>query len=381
MFFYIGDKNPLKSLNKITDRLFLDDGWLSNQGTWYKGYSTDCVLSESLDAITNGYQPAGKWCVIKDDTVFHPVLRGFPLYTSGNNITNLPIGYSLQPYHQPVVDISLTPAISIDDAADMIGNILLENTINFFKYNDIPQMNVLFSGGLDTLTAWAVLDSYKKDYILNIHLRKPEDKTIQDTLGIVRDYTNDVVEIMSKNHWGYEISSVYNDLNWYVTGYYAEVFHYRDIVALNILANNLGKRVFELATVTDYLYWFLLRKSTIDSYINRPMIRYDNEIDLKQALYKSIFHDYQMWHNGNNMTFSPFFDIRIPLVMLQLSVEDITKNSLNGIIQRRVVERFNPRLLPLLSAYKNEKGVMDNFEKNWASVSPTLSDTVTVNIH
>ena len=64
MFFFIGDNLPLTSLEKVENRLYLDKGWSNTDGIWYKGYSTDCKLADNLDNILQGYQPAGKWCVI-----------------------------------------------------------------------------------------------------------------------------------------------------------------------------------------------------------------------------------------------------------------------------------------------------------------------------
>ena len=69
MFFFVGNESPLKALNKVHDRLYLDDGWsstvISCEMVWYKGYSTDINLSDDISAIvSHGYRPAGKWCVI-----------------------------------------------------------------------------------------------------------------------------------------------------------------------------------------------------------------------------------------------------------------------------------------------------------------------------
>jgi hypothetical protein len=104
---------------------------------------------------------------------------------------------------------------------------------------------------------------------------------------------------------------------------------------------------------------------------------YDQE-QLMKFLYSTIFYDHQYWHIDNNMTFSPFADIRIPQTIHRMSVEDITLNSTTGLIQRKIVERFNPQLLSLLSDYKNEKDIWGNFNKNWSSI--TLDPNVKINL-
>jgi hypothetical protein len=199
MFFYIGNSSSILALKKVTDRLYVDEGWNQVDNIWYKGYSTDCILSEQLSDIINGYQPAGKWCVIHNEKVYHPVLRGFPLYrTEDNSLTNLKFDNSTDVYYnEPIIPV-VQKTISLDEASEIIGDILLENTINFYKYNKINEMNVLYSAGLDTLTRWAVLDYHTKDYTLNIHLPNNNDNTFYKRLGRLREYDNDLTEKVSK---------------------------------------------------------------------------------------------------------------------------------------------------------------------------------------
>jgi hypothetical protein len=376
MFFYIGSTCPMQSMNKVADRLFLDNGWNFKDNIWYKGYSVDCALADSLLDILDGYQPNGKWCVIHDEVVYHPVLRGFPLYRYNGEQTNLALeGFDVVTYKEP--DITDNSLITLDDAATIIGDILLENTVNFYKYNNVSEMNVLFSAGLDTLTSWAVLDSYTKDYALTAYIPKANDTTLYAFLGRIREYQSDLVDFVSSKHWGYDVSSLYTDVNWYLTGYYAETYQYRDGEAINALANYQGKRIDELAKETDYLYWFLKRPTVVAKYKDSRM-QFETDEALKKFLYSTIFYDHQNWHIDNNMTFSPFADIRIPQTIHRMSVEDIILNCTTGLTQRKIVERFNPQLLSLLSDYKNEKDIWGNFNKNWPSIK--LDPNVKINL-
>jgi hypothetical protein len=377
MFFFIGDTSPLTSLVKVDTGLYLDKGW-SNQGSiWYKGYSTECKLSDNLQSILQGYQPAGKYCVINNNKVYHPTLRGFPLFRLNNNLTNLKLdGYDI--LHDTLLPTVHTNNLSLDEASTIIGNILLENTQNFFKYNDIEKINVLYSGGLDTLTSWAVLDNVSKNYTLEVYVPKEADKflSLYHKIGRIREYTSDLIEKISKDYWGYGISSCYTNTNWYLTGYYAEVIQFRDAEAITALANYKNKYIDELAKPHEYLYWFL-KRPILDKY-KKTMLTFNDDLSLKKYLYNTIFVDHQMWHFDNNLTFNPFFDIRITDVMMQLSIDDIIINAMNGTIQKNIVKRFNPQLLSILSDYKNEKSVFGNFRKNFSSIK--LDDDVKVNL-
>lgn len=377
MFFYIHDKCPINALKEVTQGVFLDKGWSKHKDIWYKGYSTDCKLSESLYDIIQGYEPRGKWCVIYNKEVYHPTFRGFPMYiTEDDALTNIKFdGSSTCLYTEDEPDVE--SILSMEEASMIIGDILLENTINFYKYNNIPEMNVLFSAGLDTLTSWAVFDHYTKNYNLTAYLPKEGEYTLHKFLGRIREYESDLVDKVSNDYWGYDVSSCFKKTNWYLTGYYAEVIQFRDGEAINALANYQGKKIEQVANETDYLYWFLKRPNIVERYKNSNL-QFATEKHLKDYLWSTLFYDHQMWHIDNNMTFNPFFDIRIPKTVYRMSIDDITRNAVTGQIQKNIVNRFNPQLLSLCSDYKNEGDIWGNFIKNWPTIK--LDPKVKINI-
>jgi hypothetical protein len=363
MFFYIGDDCPITALTQVEPKLFLDQGWNQKSGIWYKGYSTECVLEDSIYDIVNGYQPAGKYCVICNGEVYHSVLRGFPLYSLGSNKTNIQLsGYDSVIY--PSIPPQSESVLSLHEVSTMIGDILVENTENFYRFNDPVNMTALFSAGLDTLTAWAVIDQVTKNYTISIHLPNFKDRTFLEAMGATRDYTSDLMDTVTKDYWGYHHACFYQKENWNITGYYAEVYTYRDGEAINAIANYHGKRIDELATETDYLYWFLKRPNIVEKYRD-SMLEFSDDDELKKFLWSTIWYDHQMWHLDNNLMFSPFADIRIPKLVNRMSVEDITKNCISGEIQKNIVKRFRPDLYALLSDYKNEKDIWKNFRENF----------------
>jgi hypothetical protein len=363
MFFYIGKESPIASLTQVQENLFLDQGWSESNGIWYKGYSTDCRLSDALVDIVNGYKPAGKWCVIHNAMIYHSVLRGFPIYELEDSKTNIQLE-NYEPVIYPETSPNLGTQLSLDEVSTQIGDILVENTENFYRFNNPINMTALFSAGLDTLTAWAIIDHVTKNYTLSIHVPQAGEFTLLQQLGTEREYQTDLIDKVSADYWGYHHSCFYKKENWNITGYYAEVYTYRDGEAINAIANYYGKRIDKLATEQDYLYWFLKRPNIVEKYRD-SMLEFSNDAELKRFLWSTIWYDHQMWHLDNNLMFSPFADIRIPELVNRMSVEDITRNCVTGQIQRNIVERFRPDLLSLLSDYKNEKSIWKNFNANF----------------
>lgn len=377
MFFYIGKSSPLAALRQVDDHIFLDGGWdstqIQNLKVWYKGYSTECSIRNNLIEITEGYTPQGKWCVITIDQfskskIYHPNIRGFPLFYKDESLTNLKLPEYL-PQNNNLVSTPLTShPISIDDAVNQILDILVNNIQGFYAHNSLETMNVLYSAGLDTLTVWALLDYLEIDYNLDIYVPKQEDITLTQSVNASEDYSSDLIDFVRKNYWGYKILRIYQNKNWNITGYYSERFQLREVDNAVKIANFLDKNIYEIFTPQDYLYMFINREDIKNRITNHKKIHFANEAELKNKLYNSINFDCQIWHIDNTFHFSPFFDHRITDTIMKLSLDDITLNGRQGLIQRKIIEKIRPEFLSLLSDYKNCGDIFSNFRKNWNKI-------------
>ena len=372
MFFYIGKESPVKSLTQVQSNLFLDQGWNENNGIWYKGYSTDGRLVDALTDIVNGYRPAGKWCVIKDNVVYHPSLRGFPITSNGSDYTNLLglpnfelVMYPIN-FETPTVDSH----ISLEEASYQLEEILISNMRDFYKHNDVSNDVVIATAGLDSTAVWAITDVVKKDYTVSIHPRpvpKVFDANVHlNFMGTIREYQSELIDNVS-SHWAYSYINVYNQINWTLSGYYAEVFQFRDGAALNALANYKNKKIDELAEPDNYLYKFLKRPDIRKNFVDKPMLTFTDENDLRKYLWSTLWYDHQMWHIDNNLFFSPFFDIRVPNTVFKMSIDDIYLNAVEGTLQKMIISRCKPELLTTVSTYKNEGELWQNFDENFSS--------------
>lgn len=365
MFFYIGQDCPIKSVSKVAENLFLDKGWSSkivnDVSYWYKGYSTECLLSEHVLDILDGYKPNGKYAVVSENgDIYHPLLRGFPIYTDKEKIkTNIPLDNLIEDSYN-TYKIFRKSNITLEQASIEINQILRENIVNFFRYNKIEKLNVLFSAGIDTLTVWSIVDNLGYDYNLHIHTPKPKNN-----FGTNQEYQSDLIDLCRKKFWGYTMTSCYSQENWYITGFYSERIQLREVTQGHTIANFLGKKLHEVPTNKDYLFYFLQRPSTKVN--NEPT--FTNEQDVLDHCNHSIYYDHQMWHIDNNYHFSPFYDIRIAEIINQLSLDDIVCNALNAVIQKNIITYNRPDFLQLLSKYKNEGDIWANYRKNFNKIN------------
>lgn len=384
MFFYVGKNKPFKTLTTVAENLHLDDGWNYQEHggnpVWFKGYSMESRLETNIAGLllVKEFRPDGKWCAITkangEYELFHPKLRGFDLYNYNDDITNIKFHdaklYPIRNLYQP---LGYDKNDDLDTVARNVGDILEHNIRNFFINNDIEKINVLFSAGLDSLTVWAILDSITKDYNLHFHVPTQEDNTYEKTMGVYREYTNDFIKHVSKMYWGYKITRIQKKPNWFITGFYSERMQMREVNNAHAMANFYGKPLVALLKETDYLFPFL----------NRPENRantaptFKTEEEVKRWCFESVANDNQMWHIDRNYHFSPFYDIRIAQACYKLSLQDMFANAANGIIQRKIIERYNPSFLQLLANYKNARDIWANFRENYSKI--VLDPRVTIN--
>lgn len=355
----------------MSDTLYLDDGWEESNGAWYKGYSLDGKLSESISDIVNGARPNGIWCVILNGVVYHPKLRGFPLFTNGVEYTNLPkfdrtnSAYTLIPQTSPYAAVDREKLISLDDAAEKVAAILVDNSTNFVKFNSYPSVTVLYSGGIDSATTWAAFGKASDTYQFKI----------SNPVSFTRAYSSLLLEYL-KNHWGYRMTSTFNE-SCYTTGFYSEVMQFREVSSSLILAAYLKANNKDVSlSSTDYLYHFMKRDSVAANAHKFTTVA-ATEAELFAMLFGTTLYDYQMWHIDNNIHFSPFYDIRIPEVMAQLSVDDLYLNCKTAIVQRKVIALLEPHILSLVADFKNAGDVFTNYRKNF-NKETMLPSTVTM---
>lgn len=364
MFFYIGKDCPIKSVNKVADNLFLDKGWkcknIDGINYWYKGYSTECVLEDSISYIIGNNKPTGKWLVISENKdLYHPELRGCPVYKDDSGIkTNIPLP-NLDADSYSTTNIHKFTNLSLEEASKYINEILEENIKNFLNYNKIEKLNVLFSAGIDTLTVWSIVDNLGLDY--NLHITTPK---VNNIFGVKQEYESDLIDLCRQNFWGYKMTSCYLKENWYITGFYSERVQLREVSQGHVIANYMGKKLYNIPNKEDYLYYFLQRPDCKEN--NYPT--YDNEKDVLNWCNGSVFYDHQMWHIDNNYHFSPFNDLRITEVMNQVSLTDIVSNALNATIQKNIIKYNRPDFLQILSQYKNAGNIWANYKKNFSKI-------------
>lgn len=349
MFFYIGKNCEL--LVQVDDNLYLDKGWSKKGNVYYKGYSCECSIGESIDDIIHGYKPNGIWAVIYNNHVYHSTLRGFPLYQKDKDFTNIP---NLENFNIVYDDLNWTldyNELSIVEVTEKVLSVLTENINGFAKFNN-EKLKILLTGGLDSTVVWALA----KD-LQGIELVKTPHKT--------RTYTSDLINHLNKNHWAYNIIDIIDKKVFNLTGFSAEVMTMRGYDVFNMLCQKNQTNLYDILDENDYMYHFLHRKKLKQHLSEKVKVLEDWRL----SLLKTLEVDYYIWHLDNNFHFVPFYDKRIPEICVRLSYNNLLENCRNGIIEREIIKKINPKFLSLISQYKNYGNVFENLDKNFKTIN------------
>lgn len=342
MFFYIG--NSCNLLNKVSDNLFLDDGWKVIDNIYFKGYSTDCVLKNSIYDIVNGYEPNGIYCVIKDNKVYHSKRVSFPIYSNGDYITNLESNNS---FISNIGKYVPTKSYTLSQAVSIIKEILIENTICFLKYNNI-ELNLKVTGGIDSVTLLSILEFLNVPYHLHMTGRDYTATTQHEWLKIDSDYQSNLIDVARKRYWGYYIYDFKKQENWLITGYMGDEALLRGPHQIFRIANYHGKTIKDIIKENQYHYYYFQRSK--NGYYLDLMQEIKN---YKVDIFQNFINDFQFWHLDNNYGFSPYDDVRILETVLGMSDTNILLNGLDAVIQKQIIDETTPYALSLLDDYKN----------------------------
>jgi hypothetical protein len=73
-----------------------------------------------------------------------------------------------------------------------------------------------------------------------------------------------------------------------------------------------------------------------------------------------VINDWQHWHLGNTLTWTPLRDLEIFKLLLRLPTDLATAQIMNSDISQQLIEKNSPGLTALISDQKNTGNVMNN---------------------
>lgn len=377
MFFYISkqEKHNFPYNHKTKNFVIsLDEGWtkcqIDDKIIWHKGYLDVGILSDCINDIINESSPtySGNFCVIKVDkygvSIYSDKTRSFPIwYNRLYGITNLTnIGQicwadsyisinnaMVLTYNtfDAIGDISAEP-VTLEYVINAIDNKLQFKVSQFCSNQTVP-LRVFLSGGADTTLLYSYIQKYSTNYELIKYNHTDHDFFYLKNHGTLKDY------------WGYQQIHHWIEPCVLASGAPGDEFTLRNPRTADILLRYHGTSFIEIMNDPGLIN-SLNYQTFLKYYNNWNPIKCSTGtlIDSIKECCNIHLNDWQHWHIGNTLTWTPFRDLEILKLIARLSLDDLKDQLMNSKIQLELIQRNNPNLLTYMSTNKNFSNYLEN---------------------
>jgi hypothetical protein len=364
MFFHIADQHQenypchwqLGSFCVSTD-----SGWqLKQVGTaqvLYKGYADRAELTDLLLGIVLQTTPhvLGNFCamVLVDGTLSIQTdrYRSFPIYIGDHSVNNL-IPTSRTAWTDSMITIHSDLAVT-ENKFDVIGNIgsaistvdqidelLIDKIQKFLSHNQLP-LRVFLSGGVDTLLLYSYVRRLGAKYEMTWNLHTDLDEF----------YLANSSDI--KKNWGYRQIHHWQTPCVLTSGTPGDEFMLRSPTTANQYLLSHGTSIPEQLQ----LHPNCLHRDYFSQYTD---LFNSQHAGTAMELCNTVVNDWQHWHLGNTLTWTPFRDLELFKLFLALPYEKALAQIMDSAVSRELIERNVPGLTQVLSDQKNSNNALKN---------------------
>jgi hypothetical protein len=338
-----------------------DLGWqLEQVGTaqvLYKGYADRAELTDLLMDIVLQTTPRmlGNFCamVMVDDTltIQSDRYRSFPIYIGDHSVNNL-IATDRTAWTDSLITVHADLEVT-ENKFDLIGNtelpastidqideLLINKIQRFLSHNQLP-LRLFLSGGVDTLLLYSYVHRLGAEYELVWNLHTDLDEFYLANSGDIKKY------------WGYR-----------------QIHHWQTPC---VLASGTPGDEFMLRSPTTANQYLLARGTSIPEQLTRHhnclhrdyFSQYTELFNSQTSasdieLCNTVVNDWQHWHLGNTVTWTPLRDLELFKLFLSLPYEQALGQIMNSAVSCELIERNVPGLTQLLSDQKNTGNLMRN---------------------
>lgn len=316
----------------------LDPGWTLTETKLYKGLKENQCTINLLDTG------------IEIDTGDK---RAFPVYYNNDNVSNL-INY--ETVYNTNEDLSLfndtvkflkTPHstefknLNLNDCElfDCLYDYLDDKIKNF--ETDSP-IKIFPTGGVDISLLISFILKHKKKYELLTYEYKDMDYFVCHNRSLIG------------NNWAYRDIHYWREPSILLSGTHGDEMMLRLPQHAYMLGKINGENI--LGTLKDnpnlYHSHYYLRSKQQKSYDEVDSLNL-NESQAKDFILGRNSFDYQHWHLGKTLTWTPLNDLTITNIMLNFSYDFLRQQFLDAGISKKLIERNNPQHLKLVSKQKN----------------------------
>lgn len=358
-----------------------DEGWeeyaLNSYFVVYKGYVEGNTILGALDEIIAQTEPTlmGNFCAIVYNTETQTVsiktdrYRSFPLYVGTDIITNLEqqsktiwadglleidSHFNTTETKFNIVGSFDTTPVTVSQAIDTITAILDEKTKNFLEYNTLP-IKVFLSGGVDSLLVYSFLQKFSDKFEFVNYSHVYYDRFwLKNSSSI-------------KKNWAYSQIHHWADPCVLTSGAPGDEFMLRSPVTADLFLKYNGHSISDLLVQKPEClhYDYYSQEKHLKIFREQQAPTCDN---ISEHICNILVNDWQHWHLGNTLTWTPLRDLEIPKILLRVPAEDLVPQIMDSTLSKQIIENNKPGLSKLISDKKNTGNSMSNLADFYDSI-------------
>jgi hypothetical protein len=358
-----------------------DAGWqertVDHCDVLYKGYADSDNLDALLEQIVQQSIPqlTGNFCAIVYDRTQKQLhiksdrYRSFPIYYDGyatsTYLTNLVAGPCVV-YTNGIISVDDNFTVIYTDF-DVVGNLdtflestvdqidqLLSTKIQKFAAQLSAPIKVALTGGVDTMLIYSYLQRYNipHEMVWNFHY---------DIDDFWLDNHHDIVQ-----NWGYRQIHHWRNPSVLMSGTPGDEFTLRGPQTANLYLLHHGTDIPTLLTsiqpASQFEYLSLYKHSELFAQQHQD----HDSTKLTQTVYhelcNNVLNDWQHWHLGNTLTWTPLRDLELFKLFLRLPRTLTQSQIVDSAVSKILIERNAPTLLQAISEQKNSRNYMKNLK-------------------
>jgi hypothetical protein len=376
MFFSIGrsPKINFPNQNQIGDIFInLDEGWrytkIESKRVFFKGYLDFGLLEESINQIILDETPklSGNFCVIIIDQnieIKGSKYRSFPIYYNDQEVTNLvqldkniganciaKFDFDLKPTIETfnILGSITTDTLSFEQSVNLIDSLLSNKIESFLKYNQLP-VKIFLTGGLDSMLIY----SYIKKYTSNFELLNYQH--FEYDYFWMQNYTD------IKKFWAYNQLHHWREPCMLAVGTPGDEFMMRGPLVGNAYLRHFNSGIMESLKMDKFKncihFDYFQKESNKKIYAEqqKQSATFKNLQLLTHYICHNVYNDFQHWHLGETLTYSPLRDLDITKIILRTDMESVQNQIMDGAISKALMAGNDPNLLEYISPQKNSAG-------------------------
>jgi hypothetical protein len=356
-----------------------DAGWheleFDSHQVLYKGYADSAPLHNLTEQIIAEQEPQilGNFCLFDYDCQNNTIqirtdrFRSFPIWIeSGVQVTNIvPLNHTAWSDSRIKINKDMTVEeskfdligdidtsfVDASQALHDIDKILQAKTQHFVEHNKLP-IRVHLSGGVDSLLVYSYLQKYTDNYELVKCAHVDYDQFWLKNSGTLK-----------KNFWGYSQIHHWLDPCVLISGAPGDEFMLRSPTTADLFLKLQNLNMIDLLSQPKWQAclhhtYFNLHKHR-DIFVNQATPKWTRE-QMIWNLCNIVVNDWQHWHLGNTLTWTPLRDLEIAKILFRLPAEQALGQIMNSDLSRALIENNCPGLSASISDQKNSGNPMAN---------------------